>query len=311
MRYYIGIDSGGTKTDSVLFDGIGRVLCRRRDSGCNPYDIGTEASSEKLHSIITRLTELSPERVSSIFAGVAGMIDFGDIIAAQLREGIGIQSIEVGSDAIPLLNCVFERSGGCCVISGTGVSCFIRSGGAIERIGGWGYMLDGGGGGYDLGQDAIAAVLREYDGQGGETVLSGLLAARMGGHPRELICKIYQGGRAYVASFADVVFEGCRLGDGVSLEIMTRNAEAVAGLINTARKKQPFLNTVALGGGVFRHNPEYAAKLRELVSGRINLTVNSMPSVYGAALEAVYISGNQIPHGFRDNFTATCKCIYI
>lgn len=311
MRYYIGIDSGGTKTDSVLFDGIGRVLCRRSDSGCNPYDIGIDASKTKLLTIINQLLELSPEIVTSVFAGVAGLADFGPEFSEYLKEKTGIANLSAGSDAIPLINSAFDKSDGCCVISGTGVCCFVRRGGVIRRIGGWGYMLDGGGSGYDLGRDAIAAALHEYDGQGEQTVLTGLLTTRMGAHPRELLQNIYQGGRAYVASFADVVFEGCRLGDSVSIEIMNRNAEAVARMIKVASRENGHIYSVALGGGVFRHNPEFSSRLRELVSGRIKLMLNTMPAVYGAALEAVNISGNQIPHGFRDNFSASYNNIGI
>lgn len=307
MRYYIGVDSGGTKTDSVLFDGIGRVLCHRCDVGCNPNDIGADAALDKLSSIIKSLAAQSPEKVSSAFAGVAGIAAFADEFGAALAERTKIPALRAGGDAIPLLAASFNRSDGCCVISGTGVSCFYRKGGEIGRVGGWGYLFDGAGGGFDLGRDAIAAVLHEYDGQGEETVLTGLLTNRMGSHPKDIINMIYSRGRSYVASFADAVFVGCRLGDRVSQNIMTRNAQEIARLIEVAGRNFGPIFSVSLGGGVFINNPAYSAKLRELVSGKINLTVNTTPAVYGSAVEAVYSSGNQVPYGFRDNFIGTYR----
>ena len=40
MKYYIAMDAGGTKTDSVLFDGRGRVLYCLSGPGVKPNDIG-------------------------------------------------------------------------------------------------------------------------------------------------------------------------------------------------------------------------------------------------------------------------------
>ena len=42
MEYYIGIDSGGTKTEFILADAEGSVISRAVDSGCNPLDIGAD-----------------------------------------------------------------------------------------------------------------------------------------------------------------------------------------------------------------------------------------------------------------------------
>ena len=38
MKYYIAIDSGGNKTDSVLFDETGKVLARDKRRGANAFD---------------------------------------------------------------------------------------------------------------------------------------------------------------------------------------------------------------------------------------------------------------------------------
>ncbi len=40
MRYFIAIDSGGTKTDAVLFDETGHIVARSLTMGCNAMDIG-------------------------------------------------------------------------------------------------------------------------------------------------------------------------------------------------------------------------------------------------------------------------------
>lgn len=40
MRCFIAIDSGGTKTDAVLFEETGHILARSLTQGCNAMDIG-------------------------------------------------------------------------------------------------------------------------------------------------------------------------------------------------------------------------------------------------------------------------------
>ena len=42
MRFLIGIDGGGTKTDFVLCDTAGRVISRVRKNGSNLNNIGFE-----------------------------------------------------------------------------------------------------------------------------------------------------------------------------------------------------------------------------------------------------------------------------
>ena len=44
MDYYIGVDSGGSKTEFVLADETGHVLQRAVDSGCNPLDKGPDVA---------------------------------------------------------------------------------------------------------------------------------------------------------------------------------------------------------------------------------------------------------------------------
>ena len=299
MKYYIGIDSGGSKTDSVLVDEVGRVVIRRIDGGGNPSYIGADRALELLLDIIQDLRKKSPGEVSGVFAGLAGVVGYGSSFTNFLRcSGI---SAFVSIQHTPAHRPTYRADGGC-VIAGTGTACFVRREGELFRVGGWGYMFDPGGSGYDLGRDAIAAVLHEYDGQGPMTALTGLITAKLGGHPKDMISKLYERGASYVASFASAVFEGCRLGDKVSLYIMNRNVGCIAGMISTAGRRFDGVFSVVLGGGIFRNFPEYAAALRGLVPERIQLLVSDTPPVFGAAVEAVYTAGDEISNDFKENF---------
>ena len=54
MRYFIAIDSGGTKTDAVLFDENGHIISRSLTKGCNAMDIGIDQACQHLLFVLNR-----------------------------------------------------------------------------------------------------------------------------------------------------------------------------------------------------------------------------------------------------------------
>ena len=42
MGYFIALDAGGTKTETLLLDESGRILLREISLGCNAMDMGLE-----------------------------------------------------------------------------------------------------------------------------------------------------------------------------------------------------------------------------------------------------------------------------
>jgi hypothetical protein len=133
--------------------------------------------------------------------------------------------------------------------------CFLRRGDELIRIGGWGYLLDSGGGGYDIGRDALEAVLRAHDGRGEATALTEKITARLGGEAHTKITDIYREGKPYIASCAPDVFEAAREGDPVATAILRRNARKLAEYIEAAwghltDQGQPHTLPIVMGGGI-------------------------------------------------------------
>ena len=60
MRCFIAIDSGGTKTDAVLFDETGHILARSLTMGCNAMDIGIDTACQHLLSVLQALARQLP-----------------------------------------------------------------------------------------------------------------------------------------------------------------------------------------------------------------------------------------------------------
>ena len=237
---FAGVDGGGTKTELLLCRRDGRILARLRTEGCNPNDIGLEPAFAILSSGIRRLLELGgaeEDRVASLFAGLSGG-STGDLqprINRLLRDAFPqIGQIENGSDAVNILTAGLGAGDGCAVICGTGSACFVRTGGVIRRIGGWGYLLDRYGSGYDIGRDAVIAALRQQDGRGRATLLTRLLEEKLGQPVPAAVSELYRGGKRLLASFAPLVFAAQAAGDQAACDILDRNMEELAGLINAA-----------------------------------------------------------------------------
>lgn len=304
MSYYIAIDGGGTKTEALLCTERGDILARAVGGATNPNDIGCDESGKRLHDICKRLLAALPDgvEVSILFAGVSGAIGNAEALAAALRGTA--RSVYVASDAVNRLSCV-GRGDGACLISGTGSVCFARRGEEIRRIGGWGYLLDGAGGGYDIGRDALTAALRAHDGRGSPTALTEAFKEHLGMTPDMAIPDIYRGGKSYIAALAPLVFRAAAAGDAVSISILDRNTAYLAELLTSAAK---FLSPggascrAVLGGSIVTAPGGLYTRLRAAVPEYIDLILPETPPVYGAFCEALAADGRDADEACRRRF---------
>lgn len=303
--YGIGLDGGGTKTEGVLVDREGHVLARRVVGPSNPNDCGVETSVRVIAGLARELAEMAgvPLTACFLFAGIAGSLNHKEDLMMRLETLCGGR-VAVDSDMVNLLSAELADRDGACVISGTGSACFLRLGGELTRIGGWGYLLDSAGSGYDMGRQALEAALRAYDGRGPETALTADLAERLGAPVQDALSRLYGEGRPLIASLAPAVFEAAADGDAVAGAILDRNAAALAEIITTAWRlyrtgqgttspvERPM--PVALDGGAFRRSDPL---LRTAVLGHIppdvpvELALAVHPVIWGAVSEGMRRDG--------------------
>lgn len=302
MRYLMGIDGGGTKTLGVLTAMDGTVLSQAKTDATNPNDVTLPVSVGRLTGLCRALmgkagmTESALPEIS-LFLGIAGGINYGPALENALREAfpeVGV--LTVRSDIHILLSGGLPEGDGACIICGTGSACFLRRGEEMVRIGGWGYLLDSGGSGYDIGRDALEAALRHFDGRGEPTALSDLLARHLGGAVNTRITEIYREGKTYIASCAPLVFDAARQGDAVAEAILGRNARKLAEYAETAwrhltadGRPAPATLPVVMGGGISQHEaPAWQDRIASLTDPAVPAvyTVADMPPVFGAVAEA-------------------------
>ncbi len=266
MRYYIAIDGGGTKTEAVLADESRNTLASVIGASTNPNDIGESEAVERIVNIVRELCKSLPERrtVTALHAGISGAGNRPSLVRS-LRERLPeIERVTVASDVQNLIRAGLGDGDGACLICGTGSVCFVKRDERLDRIGGWGWLLDRGGSGYDLGRDALSAILEAHDGRSDATELADIVAKRLGGYPWEKLSEIYDGGKPLIASLAPCVFEADDRGDMIAGQILERNIAYLAGYVEAACQMSNETLDVVLGGGVFEHHPSYVERLRRV-----------------------------------------------
>lgn len=298
--YYIGIDGGGTKTEAILTNREGRVMARALTDATNPNDVGVETSVTRMTWLTQQLlsqTDIAPSK-TYLFAGISGALNHQKALTEGLCQAMpDLAHVEIGSDIINLMYAELPMGDGACVICGTGSACFLRCDDVLYRIGGWGYLLDSAGSGYDLGRMALEYALKAYDGRGSETVLTDLLAARLGKPVQDALSDIYAQGKPYIASCAPLVFHAASMGDMVAEEILTINARALADMITAACEKREALGRptwpplmVAMGGSINQKEAPFWTELiqRQMPNPKAaKLVVAQVPMVIGAAIKAM------------------------
>lgn len=310
----IAIDAGGTKTDFALVNLNGTVENRVTGEGCNLTDCGIQRTSEVLKAGLDKLLEKtnanSPE-ILAAFAGVSGgtVGNNKPLMNNLLRQLLPfVKTTLSDSDVINALSSGIEAGDGCVVISGTGTSGFVRVNKAVSRIGGWGYLFDKGGSGYDFGRDAMYHVLCEYDGRGPSTMLTALVTKALGEPPSQAVTKLYHLGKPSVAALAPLVFQAEKAGDSIAKEIMQANALEMAKLMNTlsAQLKDKACKTV-LAGSMFKDFDVLKPYLLPHLKAEHEFVFPSLPPIYGSAVEALALTNKGFTPLFKENFAASFK----
>jgi len=312
MAYYIAMDAGGTKTETILFDETGRVLLRDLNKGATAMDFGADTCIARVTESLRRVAAHIPSgKPDYAFCGVSSVIYYGKLLTDRLNAAFADWNVHWEDDGPGMISSVLDQQDGGCIVCGTGCSLFLRTKGELYHIGGLGYLIDTHGSGFWLGQQAILAALKYKEERGEKTILYDLIKAQMGKNPEDAIPDIYSGGRAYIASFARCVFEARRMGDHAARDIFERGAKALAELTWTADRHAGREFSVVLSGGIFLSYPEYVAAVVAKGSPRMQLIRADVAPIFGCAKEAMWRDGKETGEAFRHRFmqdyTALCR----
>jgi N-acetylglucosamine kinase-like BadF-type ATPase len=205
MRFVLGFDGGGTKTDCVLMDESGAILARSQAGPSNPLRVGFGAAITSIREAARQAQAQAglPERAVSaaLCAGLAGAgpPESAEKIRALLTAEFPESKVQVSTD----LALVLAATGDGPVIvllAGTGSFAVGRNtAGETARAGGYGSQIGDEGSAYDIGRRAILTAMHENDRSGVDSVLGQRLL-------RELGCADWSEVKARAQAASDEVF---------------------------------------------------------------------------------------------------------
>lgn len=284
IRYLLGIDGGGTKTEFLLINSDGNEIRRLFLGNSNPVNQGIENTFSVLNEGITKICDNIDISRVSVFAGIAGSkTGENQKLICDFLSGFGFCSSDCGSDIDLALEVALNGENGTCVIMGTGIVAFSRSGEKLQRAGGHGYMIDKGGSGFHFGSDALNCAFRHIDCKNGSETILRLVEKKLGKKLDSAVSEIYEGGPAFVASFAPVIFEAYRLGDTAALKIIEQNTYEAAKVINDSRKALNLSDDkIVVCGGLCKQKDILYPCLMKYIDGDTPIIFLDKPMVNGA-----------------------------
>jgi N-acetylglucosamine kinase-like BadF-type ATPase len=298
--YVLGVDGGGTKTQSVILDGQGRVAGEGLAGPSNPLRVGvTSAAASVLESFNRALAAAGLRRadVAAAHVGLAG------VRRADLRErmretllSLGVGTLEVSTDAEIALYGATGGEPGLVVIAGTGsICCGVNARGRRACAGGWGPVAGDEGSGSWLARRGLQAVARSADGRGEQTALVGLcLEYFKVDAVEDLSTAVYAPSMTneLIAGFGRYVINAAARRDEVAGSIIEEAGRelglAAAAVVRQLRMERERFQ-VAYVGGMFKAGELLLEPLRETLEGvapRAYLAPPHHPPAVAAALMA-------------------------
>ncbi len=240
VRYWVGVDGGGTGTRVKLADAAGRVL-GQGESGPSALGQGVAQAWRHIQEALARAAEQ---------AGVAGLS------LADCALGAGLSGAHVMADAQAFIETqpgfaavLLENDGyttvlgahggapGLVVAAGTGtVGEVLRSDGSRAIASGWGWVCGDEGSGAWLGLRAMAHAQQAQDGRVPVSELARRVWAVAGQDREAILAWCAAAGQHGYASLAPLVLDAAEAGDAAALAL---RAQAVAALEQLARSLDP------------------------------------------------------------------------
>ncbi len=266
MKYYLGIDGGGTRTTAAVADETGRILLKKAGKTINFYAVGMQKANENLRRLMEQVyCDIGCEKLEAAFIGCSALDGIADekLTNELCADAVNAEKIIMHSDVYIALK---GFDGGCCpciAICGTGSMAIALDSSGNEHIaGGWGHILGDEGSGYTIALSALKLCCELSD----RHISSPLLTAAQKYFGiddfRKIIDIIYSPeiSKDTVAGFAAAVGELAHSGDEGAQQIILQQANAFAETVLALLDQTKKCTCLGLYGGVFKHNELFMAQ---------------------------------------------------
>lgn len=261
MPFYLGIDAGGTKTESAVSNGA-ELLGQATSGTSKILRVGEEQARRNLRQSVLEACEAAkvrPEDIIQVCIGISGASIPG--VAAWV-EGVihelGPAHVKIIGDHIIAHRAAFGALAGVLVIAGTGSIAFGKNEkGETARAGGWGPTISDEGSAFWIGREAVVAALHLHDQASNNGLYAAIAQFWKAGSAEDVIRVANADANTSFAELSSLVTTLADKGDSTAQTIMTRAGRELAGLASTVigRLWPPdVVVRVALAGGVLQNS---------------------------------------------------------
>ncbi len=267
MRYFLGIDAGGSHSRARLTDRRGAVLGEAKAGTAN-----ARIGLENLHAVLMSIARdaiaaagLDESDMPSIDAGmgIAGISRPG-MLRAVSRLDFPFRSVRLETDAAIANLGAHLGEDGATLVLGTGSVAHIKIGDANTTIGGYGFPISDEGSGAALGLSAMRHALRALDGRTRPTPLSAAVTAKFDHDTGRAIKWMDEATPKDYAAFAPMIMDYAEKNDEIARSIVEDAVKHVERFIETVFEKGA--PRCALVGGLSRRLQPW---LRERTAARL------------------------------------------
>lgn len=274
MKYLIGIDAGGTKSELIAYDLDEKPILNLIGGFGNPA-VNLDKTVNNLISLIYDcVNELGRENCQLIAIGMAGVEtgNYVELIKKYVKGTFVVDTIVI-NDAEMACKAYFGNKDGILAISGTGSSCFVQKDGIGEIVGGWGHVIGDEGSGYHTVMQVFKNIAYKFDRNIPFDPLSKAILEIIGGSTRSDIMNfIYNNEKNKVAALFPVIVDYANEGDPYALRLLEHTGKHLADFTEVALKKKDFKGPVTIGlkGGVFHSSCCILSTYIDQLEERIN-----------------------------------------
>ena len=301
MKYFLGVDGGGSKTTAVVSDENGNIVGSAVGKTINYYSNPYETTRQNFKEMID---EIGIHDYASVCIGMSALSERADEqTALKFTDGIlSAEKVLMTSDIEIALDAVECDTARAVLICGTGsMAAAVDENGNQIHSGGWGYLLGDEGSGYCVALNAVKKILRYIDDKKDDILIDEFRKFFNAYTDEEILERFYNPPiqRDKLAAFCKTVFEAYRNGSAIAASVIEHEADEAAALAESITAKLPENSPLYLYGGLFEKCPEYVGLLNSRISRRASLL--TYPPVVGALLDAARNGGIVPDEKFYEN----------
>ncbi len=286
MAYFVGLDSGGTKTECWLGDET-RVLGKAIGQTVKLTRVSQEVATARMRDLLTEVSVASGVPLSSITrtcVGIAGysISEVREWAQRVVSEMVAGEVVVCGDDEIAL-DSAFRGGPGILVIGGTGSAVLGRSrNGEGFKAGGWGPGIGDEGSGYWIGREAVRLAFGALDTNQNTVLLEAIRGAWGVKDVSEVVAFANARPGPHLSALTPVVMRCAEGGDAVARGVLEDAGAELARQVAVVWSKMSAhgetVGRVAYTGSVV----EKIAPVREAMRRRIEQDCPGLSVVDGA-----------------------------